>query len=430
MFADSAAGRVTITPASTPTAATKRYTGGVLNGVFVLNNGTDAPWYWNGSGVLQAIPSWQSGVTAKSLRPFMNYLVSIGVNKSGTDYDHMVKWSAAAQPGALPTSFDQTDVTKDAGELDLGQDSSLMVDQLPLGNTNIIYKEGSMWSMTYIGQPYIFQFQKLPGSTGMLSVGCAAETPMGHVVLTPGDVILHNGQGPQSIINAVMRRWLFNQIDSTNRALCFVTTNPAANEVWICFPELGKTTCTKAVVWNWADGTWAIRALNNVNYGAVGQIDYSLTSTWEAQTDTWANAVNAWNQDPLSPAQSRLLLASTAPKISAVDVGATMNGAAYTSRLTRTGMSFDKPDTNKLIRAVYPRVEAAKGTQIQIEVGGQMDMESVVTWSPPVTYTVGSSYKADAFASGRFLAMRFTSLDNQPWRIRSIDLDIVERGTY
>ena len=167
-----------------------------------------------------------------------------------------------------------------------------------------------------------------------------------------------------------------------------------------------------------------------ITYGALGQIDYNIISTWAANGDIWADGAYAWNQDELSPAQTRLLTVGTSPTINAVDVSATFNGSNFTSRLERIGMSFDKPDAVKLIRAVYPRIDAAKGTRVQIQAGGAMDVEGSVTWGAPVTYTVGSTFKADLFATGRFMALRFSSLDNQPWRIRSYDLDVQMMGGY
>jgi hypothetical protein len=435
LFADDGTSRSTITPSSAPTGAIDdRWTGGVLNGVLVANNGVDIPITWGGSGAMVNLVNWSSTVRAAVIRPFKNFVVALDVTKNvGTTnnrFPHMVKWSTAAVPGALPSSYDETDTSNISGEKDIAEDPSLMVDMLPLGDANIIYKEASMWSMTTTGDTEVFRFQRLPGSQGALARGCIANTDVGHVVLTPGDVVLHNGQGPKSIITGVMRKWLFNQIDSTNRKRSFVVTNPPANEVWICFPELGASECTLAVVWNWLTGAWAIRPLNNVTYGAVGQIDYSVLSTWAASGDAWKDAVTAWNQDELSPAQSRLLTTHSTPAIRAVDVSATFDGSVFTSSLERTGLAFYAPDRVKLIRAVYPRIEAAIGTQVQIQVGGVNDVETPVTWSPPVTYTVGSTYRSCLFASGRFLAIRFQSLDNQPWRIRSMDVDVQTMGGY
>lgn len=436
LFADDGTSRSTITPSSAPTGGVDdRWTGGVLNGVLVANNGKDVPITWSGSGLAVSLVNWPAQTRVASLRPFKNVLVGLDVTKNVSTtadrYPHMVKWSNAAVPGSLPDSYNEADLTKLAGEIDLAEEPSLMVDALPLGDALIIYKEQSMYAMTATGGQDVFRFQRLPGSVGALAKGCIASTPVGHVVLAPGDVILHDGQGPKSIISSVLRRWLFQTIDSTNRKRAFVVTNPAASEVWICIPELGKAACTLALTWNWESNVWGMRTLPNVTCGAVGQLDYSITSTWAAMgVEVWSDITSAWNQDELSPAQSRLLTASTSPSINAIDVSATFNGAVFTSRLARTGLVFDAPDRVKLIRAVYPRIDAAAGTRIQVEVGGSMDSELGPVWSPPVTYTVGQTFKADCFASGRFLAVRFTSLDNQPWRLRSYDMDVVTQGGY
>lgn len=435
LYADDGTTRTNITPTSAPTGTVDdRWTGGVLNGFLIANNGVNLPIRWNGSGVAVNLDNWPGTLRAAVVRPYKNFVVALdvtkGVGSTPVRYPHMVKWSHAAVPGSLPDSYDETNVTKLAGEIDLAEDPSLMVDMLPLGDANIIYKEASMWSMTPTGGTDVFRFQRLPGSVGALARGCIVNTDVGHVVLTPGDVILHNGQGPKSIITGTLRRWIFNQIDSTNRKRAFLTTNPAANEVWVCFPELGKEACTMAAVWNWTTGVWAIRPLNNVTYGAVGQIDYNILSTWAANGDTWEDAANAWNQDELSPAQSRLLTTHLGPSIRAVDVSAKFEGSVFTSRAERIGLAFDKPDQVKLIKRVWPRIDAAKGTRVQIQVGGTNDVEVAPVWSAPVTYVVGSSNYADLFASGRFLAIRYQSLDNQPWRIRSHDLDVQTMGYF
>jgi hypothetical protein len=84
-------------------------------------------------------------------------------------------------------------------------------------------------------------------------------------------LILHNGQGPQSIVQGRMRKWLFNNLDTTNYARAFVVANYQTNEVWVCFPESGMAACTLALVWNWQDDTFSTRQLSNVTYGGSGQ---------------------------------------------------------------------------------------------------------------------------------------------------------------
>lgn len=434
VFADDGTTRLDITPAVAPTGAIDdRWTGGVLNGILVLNNGVNNPYFWNGTGILAPLTAWPASTTAKSLRPFKYWLVALNVTKSGTEYAHMVKWSDASDPGTLPTSWDETDKTTLAGELPVGEEPSLLVDQLPWGDVNIIYKENSMYSMAATGGDDVFRVSRLPGNVGLLAPGCVASTPYGHVVLTHGDVIIHAGQGPQSIINGVMRKWLFRNIDTDTRNRSFLVANPPSKEVWVCFPELGQTECTVAAVWNWEDKNWTIRRLNNLTYGATGQLSPFATNTWDDQNMAWDDAVTAWSEDSLSPAQERLLVCSSTEVISAADVTGTINGAAYTSYVQRDGLAFGDPSTVKTIRGLRLRVEAALGTLIQVEVGGSMNPDTAsVNWSAPVVYEVGVTpyNQVDTFATGRFISIRLTSLDNQPWRMTSEDIDFIVSGKY
>ena len=429
IYADDGTTRTNITGTAPAGAASDRWTGGTLNGVFVCNNGVNVPMAWGGSGALVSLPAWTSTWRCASLRPFKNYLIALDITKGANRYPHMVKWSHGADPGTAPASWDEADPTKDAGEQDLAETPDLMVDGLAMGDAFIIYKQRSMYAMTYQGQPFIWRFQRLPGEYGALARGCVADTPAGHVVLTAGDVVVHKGMGATSILTAKMRRWLFTQMDSTNFARSFLTTNPWRNEVWICFPESGETACTLALVWNWIDNTFGVRTLNNVTFGAPGQLDYAVLSDW-TDTGTWESDVSGWNNDEFSAAEARLLLCSATPNISVVDIGSTFNASNVTAMLERTGMAFESAMQVKMVRAIYPRIEAMTGTVIQVQVGASMDAETTPVWSVVSDYTVGSSYKVDTFASGRFLALRFSSSSPQPWRIRSYDLDIVKQGTY
>ena len=432
VFVDDGTTRTEITPASLFTGTQDdRWTGGALNGVLVMNNGKEVPQYWGGNVAndLAALTGWNVNWRCKSLRPFKNYLVALNLTKSGTAYPHMVKWSAAADPGTIPASWDETNPAIDAGEVDLAETGDLMVDQMVLGDANIIYKERSMYSMRYVGGQFIFAFQRLPGDVGALARGCIANTPLGHVVLTPGDVVLHNGQGPKSILTGRMRRWLFSQMDTDYYARSFLTANLRRNEVWVCFPTVGQTTCNKALVWNFADDTLSPRDLPNVTYGDFGLIAPGVAETWSSDSDTWLSDATVWAQAEFNPSDSRLLLCN-ASNVLLGDGGTNNAGTDFTAYIERLNFTLEDPYTVKTVRAVYPRIEGPTGATLTVEVGATMDAEVAPTWSAPVTYTIGSTRKADAFASGRFLCLRIKSTSSFAWRLKSIDLDVIKRGAY
>ena len=100
------------------------------------------------------------------------------------------------------------------------------------------------------------------------------------------------------------------------------------------------------------------------------------------------------------------------------------------SRVEKSGMSFDAPEQIKYCRGVRPRIEAQQGTQINIYLGSQDDLDGPITWEPPVAFTVGTDLSADIEVSGRYLAVRFESTGIVSWRMKQFDLDVSVVGGY
>jgi hypothetical protein len=431
VYVDDGTTRTDITGTAPTGGVDDRWSGGSLNGVMVLNNGVDKPMFWGGDTAtnLATLTGWGATHKCATLRPFKNFLVALDITKGSTRYPHMVKWSDIAVPGAIPTSWDETNPALDAGENDLAETSDLLVDCLPLGDVNIIYKERSMYAMQYVGAPYIFRFQRLPGDVGMLAKGCAVATPVGHVVLSAGDVVVHSGQGTTSIANSVMRNYIFSNINASYYKRAFVTANPQRSEVWICFPFGNDEVCTRACVWNWLTKSWSIRVLDSVTYGDCGQINIADTSTW-ADTGTWSTDDSSWNENEYSPAEARLMLSHSTPRISLADTGTSDFGSVITALLERTGMHLDSPNAVKTVRAIYPRIDGVSGAEVSIQVGASMVADSAPTWQDAVTFRIGIDQKIDTFATGRFIALRITNTDYPRWRLRSFDIDFVQAGLF
>lgn len=433
VYADDGTTRADITGTAPTGVVSDRWTGGVLNGVLALNNGVDLPMYWGGDVALNlaTLPGWNAAWKCASLRPFKNFLIALNITKSTTKYPHMVKWSDVAVPGAIPASWDETNPALDAGENDIAG-NGVIVDGLAMGDVFIVYKQGSMWAMSYVGAPYIFRFQRLPGDVGMLARGCAVDTPIGHVVLTNGDVVTHNGSGAVSIANAVIRRYIFDNLSASSFTSSFVTSNPQNNEVWVCFPYGASTTCNRAAAWNWIDKTWSIRTLDNVTYGATGQYNAgAVSSTWAATTGlTWETIGGKWGDSRDSLADSRLLMCHSTPRISFAEAGNNDFGSTIPVSIERTGMHFGDPYSVKTIRAIYPKIDSIGATTVNVEIGSSMAPDVPPTWAAAVPFTVGTDHKVDSFATGRYLSVRFSSSVYPSWRMRSFGIDYVNAGSY
>jgi hypothetical protein len=428
-FADDGTTKTDITGAAFTGTADDVFTSTTLGGVLYLNNGADEPQYWGGdvTAPLALLPGWNGNWRARSLRSFKANLIALNISKGSTRFPSMVKWSDTTDPGAVPLSWDEADPTGDARELDLAETSDSVVDGLPMGDVFVVYKDRSMYGLQATGGNDVFRYFRLPGDHGMLAPNCCASFPGGHVVLTPSDVVTHNGAGPQSILEGRMRKWLFSRIDGTNFRRSFLAHNPARAEVWICFPDNGDATCTKALIWNYRSNTFGVRDLPSVTAASFGPLVSPATNSWDNDTEAWDLDATTWNQRDISEADQRVVISGD--RLFLMDQSTRFDGVDFETRIQRTGMALGDPSRVKMIRAVYPRIDAPTGTQVQIQVGGSLDPERAPAWSAPVTYTVGSTYKADTFATGRFLALRLTGNSGR-WRLKSVDVDFVTRGAY
>lgn len=384
-------------------------TGGALNGVFFLYGASDGLYYWAGSAAtrLRQVPfSVPSGAVA--VRPFKNFLVLLA--------GQVAYWSDATEPGAIPTTFTST-ATNDAGNTPaLAETPGQLVDCLPLGDVNIIYKSDSYYAMQYQGGIDVFSFTRIAGNDGLYRPWCAVETPRGHVFLTQNlDIKIHQGGAATSIAEGVIRKYFAANFDIANKPeRVFLTVNPEKSEVWVLYATTASTKgCDKALVWNWdaneGAGAWGIFDMLSVTTGTDG-VSFAANGLWPASLTS----------------RSRLMLMNTAMNVLMVDSAAT---TSITATLERSGLDFGDRDTKKFIHRSRWNVDGTAGNTMSVYHGSSNTADGSVTWTSAATYTVGTTDYADARAvSGRFGAVKLSTTTAAPMLIRSHDLDVTAGG--
>lgn len=410
-----------------------QWTSTLLSGIPILNAGDgSAPMSWNlnTANKFVDLANWPAGTSCKSLRAFRNYLVALNVTKSGQNYPFMVKWSHPADPGAVPVTWDPADTTKDAGETDLAEGYDPIIDGLQLRDSFMVYKEGSCWRMDYTGGPYVFRFSKVLGTSGALNRNCIVEVDGFHVVLTGSDVIVHDGQQATSVLDKQTRRYLFQNIDVSSAGLCFVFKNPFFNEVFICYPSVGATSCDMAMVWNYKDKTVSFRQIPNLNHAAFGPVDNGLAGNWSQDSAPWDSDLSLWDGPDFVPSTARTILASANQKLYMMDSSSSFDGAIPSAYLERRGLSFGTPEQIKLVRGIRPRIVGSSGQTVNIRIGASNDPYTDPTWGPTMAHMIGQTVVNDCFVSGRYIAVRFETGSAYQFRLDSYDLDVEQGGLW
>lgn len=422
-----------ITHATARSGVVNQWTHALLSGLPVVNVGdtSKVPMTWdlNTANKFIDLVNWPVNTYCKSLRAYKNFLVALNVTASGVNKPFLVKWSHPAEPGAFPSTWDPADSTKDAGETDLAEAISPIVDGLSLRDSFIIYTENSTHRMDYVGGQSVFRFSKIMGMSGMLNRNCAVEFDGWHFVVTGSDVIVHDGQSATSVLDKQTRRTFFQNIDVTNRGLVFCFKNPFLNEIFIAYPSIGSTSCDKSMVYNFVDKTVSFRDLPSINHASYGSVSTDLGGTWAQDSDSWDSDLTFWNGPDYTPDSSRVLMASNDMKLYMLDASASFNGNIPSAFLERRGLSFDTAESVKCVKGIRARISGNTGQTVIISVGSAASPYVDPTYTD-VTYTIGSSVATDLFVSGRYIAVKFATGTAFQWRLDSFDFDVETMGAW
>lgn len=414
-------------------ATANSWTSTVLGGVPILNPGntTDPPQQWdlNTANNFTALSNWPANLYCKSLRAYKNFLVALNVTDSGTNYPYMIRWSHPADPGAVPSSWDTTDATKDAGKFDLSEGYDQIVDGLQLRDSLIVYKEASVWRMDFTGGQYVFRASKVLGTSGAMNRNCIVEIDGYHIVLTTNDIVMHDGFQANSILDKQTRRWLFQNMDVDEAYRSFVFKNPFFNEVYICFASVGADHPDTAIVFNYKDRTVSKRAIPNIHHANFGQVDNTLFGLWAADADSWNSDISLWDSPDLVPNAARVLMGSNAQKLYMLDSSSSFAGSAPTGYVERRGLSFDAPEKIKLVKGIRPRITGNAGETVTIQVGSQDDPFEEPSYTT-MTHTIGSTVRNNCLVAGRYISIKFETGSAYNWRLDSYDIEVDAIGDW
>jgi hypothetical protein len=414
--------------------ADDRWTLDVFNGILILNNPVDGPYYWNGDITtrMRRLPGWAAGEKAYAMRSFKNYLIALAPTLSGTFKPHSIMWSESSEAGSIPTTWTATS-TNDAGDSPQAAEAGgFLIDGEGLGDEFIVYASDARFALSYVGGEQVFALRRLPSGDGLLSRRCVVQTPKGHVFMSNGDIRLHQGQESVSIAEGLVRQWLFTSIDGTYSARSFLVLNPPKCEVWVVFPTYGETVPNKVAAWNWNDATWAIFDIPAATCAAIGLITAGVDSeSWAEDTDPWASDTTRWYSYEYSPDEQRLVLGLNSMATGLADTGVTDLGSSVSWLLEKTGTTLDDDDSMKVISRVRPQLQANTGFAMSVSVTTTLHSSDTPVYGTAADFVAGSTLWANRFSpAGRFLAIKMEGSDDSVFALRSYDVEFAKRGRF
>jgi hypothetical protein len=370
------------------------------------------------------------------MRAFRSFLVALSINRAGVPYPRIVKWSTEAGIQGVPSSWNETTSTVDAGEYELADSKGDILDGLQLRDTFMIYKEDATYSMSFVGTPFIFSFRQLSPTIGAIAKNCVAEFDGGHAIFGKGNFYINDGQRLKPILPQKLKEYVFTTIDGAQINKCFVAADYGRTEILFCFTADGALTNhpNKAIVWNYITNTFSIRDLPDLAHIGYGNVGNPTTSTtWAATTTSWAGTTGPWTmsydlQDKVllfaDPSNTKLYRDGSGNREDTVDM---------VSYVERTGITLNEqgqPDHTsvKRISSIWPKMSINGSDSINVYLGTQMSTEGGISWSSPVSFNPDSQTKVSVRGTGKLYAVRFESTTDMNWELDGYTIEVDSVG--
>lgn len=448
-----------VTPVGfTPVVSTEPHTFCSLGNIGYLNRVTDVPMYITPSATtFTALANWPATYTCKALRSFKSYLVALNINKGSSAYPTMVKWSDITVTNSIPTSWDETDPTKSAGEIPLDELTSPLLDGLGLRDAFICYAEDQVHLMEYTADQSVFRFRKLFDGKGIINTNCVVEVDGKHFVFGKNDIYVHDGVSSQSIIAGKNKDFVFNNLNQRLSDSFFVVHNIALNEIMFCYVSgdeyagyMETSLPNRAAVYNPTNGTWAFRdlpncsAATNATYSSVSTSWASLSGPWDTLGGSWDGFGGAEAYNVFFVSNTHTPSGVTADRLLGYDT--VLNGNINADPLTELNkrawaerIGIDMDDIGEQIRAykvlntVYPQALNRGGTDnLYFSFAATETNSPYPTFAPFGTngtyFNPDTSYKINTKVGGRYLAWRLENYTLSDMQLSGFDLDIIPTG--
>lgn len=420
------------------TATAEKWNGTNIGGIPIINNGVDVPQYWTGytsADKMANLLNWPSTLRCKVIRAFGPYLIALNLTDSGVQKPYDLRWSHPADPGNVPPSWDITDTTKNAGQISLSDvDSGKILDGLSLQGRFYVYKENSCWRLRNVGGQFIFDSDAFLETTGLLSPRCVAITGDGqrHFFVGQDNIYTHDGNSAKPLLDRRTRRYVFNALDVANYANSFVFINPVRREGWFCYPSIGNSVPTRALVVNY-DTLATTESDVDWQAAAMGTVQLSDSETWASVPGFWTDDTAPWDT---SNRRKLVLCKPTVTKFEQFDLGTTRDGTAFTGTIQRTSLGLvgrnrrtgewiTDFEVRKMCHRIWPKMS---GSAVQIRLGGQDVPGGPIRWSAPRTFNPNTSKYCDISAEGAALCLEISGANG--WKLDGYKLDLVTLGRF
>lgn len=181
------------------------------------------------------------------------HIVAFGTNDwlgtAPTQQDPMfVTWCSQEDPAVwLPAA------TNTAGSYRLSSGSTIITVQ-STRQEYLIWTDSSLYSMRYLGPPYVFGFNLL--ATDITIASANSVVTANNITYWMGQDKFYAYSGRVDTLPCSLRQYIFDDINTDQLQQIYAGQNEKYNEVWWFYPSAGSTYNDRYVVYNYLEKLW------------------------------------------------------------------------------------------------------------------------------------------------------------------------------
>ena len=244
---------------------------------FVLNPRGDSVYYWqtetylNASGYvvgtvgnpdgravnilnLAGADGYAPAVGNFVLVSDQGYIVVLGgvsdpVTPNTTQDPMIVQWCSQGNP----LVWDPSDVTNTAGYQRLNYGSKIVCGEQTRQEI-LVFTDTAVYSMQYLGAPYIFGFNPISVETTIVSSNCVATA--NNITYWMGQDKFYVYSGRVDTLPCSLRQYIFDDFNFSQQDQVMAGTNEKYNEVWWFYCSNESTIIDRYVIYNYLERLW------------------------------------------------------------------------------------------------------------------------------------------------------------------------------
>ena len=226
------------------------------------------------------VPTYTYQVVTSAIQEFVIAFGSnpYSPNNDATTFNPMlVRWSDQANPYQWVPS-----ITNQSGEYLLTNGSYIMGARATRQEI-LVWTDSCLYSMQYLGAPYIWGFQILMDNISVMSPN--SMITINNVTYWMGRDRFYMYSGRVEVLPCALRQYIFADINQDQAYQVFAGANEAFNEVWWFYVSQSSsgTSVDKYIIYNYLDRVWYYGSMARTAWVQTGSVQYPVAADYNGR---------------------------------------------------------------------------------------------------------------------------------------------------